>query len=362
MDDYEDHLFLVLKMILINIDTRAPEADQISFVLGRNYLVTFLERPSDVFLPAVERLQIDKSRIRRNGPDYLLYTLVDIIVDNYFAVIDKGSEILEGLEGRVITGARTETLIDIQKRKRDFIFLRKSISPLRDVLLTIDATACWSGDSPTTAATWWCGDGASPLARRRGAPPPAAPAHDRARGRRALRAAAAQGLRGRLRRDDGRDGRPRGRHRPRRPRAGHPRAVRPARERGRCADHPPDQRAADAGGEGERVRHPHRAVREPPGGPLSRRRRAARGAADQARGRAADRLAHQGHVASSTSPRSACRRTAASSLRIAGRAVDVRVSTIPSGHGERVVLRLLDKQAGPARPRLARHGSERPRR
>ncbi len=138
MDDYEDHLFLVLKMILINIDTRAPEADQISFVLGRSYLITFLERPSDVFLPAVERLQIDKSRIRRNGPDYLLYTLVDIIVDDYFAIIDKGSEILEDLEGRVITGVRTETLIDIQKRKRDFIFLRKSISPLRDVLLTIE--------------------------------------------------------------------------------------------------------------------------------------------------------------------------------------------------------------------------------
>ncbi len=138
MDDYEDYLFLVLKMILINIETTAPEDDQISFVLGRNYLITFLERPSDVFLPAMERLQIDKSRIRKNGPDYLLYTLVDIIVDNYFAIIDKGSEILEDLEGRVITGVRTETLIDIQKRKRDFIFLRKSISPLRDVLLTIE--------------------------------------------------------------------------------------------------------------------------------------------------------------------------------------------------------------------------------
>lgn len=138
MDDYQEHLFLVLKMILINVDTRGPEADQISFVLGRNYLITFLERPSDVFLPAVERLQIDKSRIRRNGPDYLLYTLVDIVVDNYFAVIDKGSEILEDLESRVIAGARTDILIDIQKRKRDFIFLRKSISPLRDVLLTIE--------------------------------------------------------------------------------------------------------------------------------------------------------------------------------------------------------------------------------
>ncbi len=138
MDDYDDHLFLVLKMILINIDTKGPEADQISFVLGRNYLITFLERPSDVFLPALERLQIDKSRVRKNGPDYLLYSLIDITVDNYFAVIDKGSEILEDLEGRVITGARTETLVDIQKRKRDFIFLRRSISPLRDVLLTIE--------------------------------------------------------------------------------------------------------------------------------------------------------------------------------------------------------------------------------
>jgi magnesium transporter len=138
MDNYDDYLFLVLKMIMINVDTRAPEADQVSFVLGRNYLVSFLERPSEVFLPALDRLQAERSRIRKNGPDYLLYTLVDVIVDNYFAIIDKGSEILEELETRVIAGARTDTLVDIQKRKRDFMFLRKSISPLRDVLLAIE--------------------------------------------------------------------------------------------------------------------------------------------------------------------------------------------------------------------------------
>ena len=138
MDNYDDYLFLVLKMIMINVDTRAPEADQVSFVLGRNYLISFLERPSEVFLSAVERLQAERSRIRKNGPDYLLYTLVDVIVDNYFAIIDKGSEILEELEARVIRGVRTETLIDIQRRKRDFMFLRKSISPLRDVLLAIE--------------------------------------------------------------------------------------------------------------------------------------------------------------------------------------------------------------------------------
>jgi magnesium transporter len=138
LDDYEDHLFLVLKMILINVDTQGPEADQVSFVLGENYLITFLERPSDVFLPAIDRLHVEKSRIRKNGPDYLLYTLVDIIVDNYFAIMDKGSEILEDLETKVIAGARTDVLIDIQKRKRDFIFLRKSIAPLRDVLLSLE--------------------------------------------------------------------------------------------------------------------------------------------------------------------------------------------------------------------------------
>ena len=102
------------------------------------------------------------------------------------------------------------------------------------------------------------------------------------------------------------------RHRPGAPGAGAARAGRPARQRGRCADHPPDQRGADPGGEGERLRHPHRAVREPARGPLPRRRRAARGAAVEARGGAAGGVAHQGHVASSTSPRSACRRTGAS--------------------------------------------------
>ncbi len=85
-------------------------------------------------------------------------------------------------------------------------------------------------------------------------------------------------------------------HRSRASRRGHSRILGPARERRRGADHPADQCAADAGGQGERLGHPYRALREPPGHPLPRRRRAARGAADQAGGRTARGLAHQGHV------------------------------------------------------------------
>lgn len=138
IDDYEDHIFLVLKVLLINVDTRSLEADQISFVLGKNYLLTFLERPSPLFRPVIERLQINKSRIRKNGPDYLVYNLIDIIVDNYFVIIEAGSDLLEELEVKVVAGMRTETLAAIQKMKKEFIFLRKSIWPLREVLLSLE--------------------------------------------------------------------------------------------------------------------------------------------------------------------------------------------------------------------------------
>ncbi|MHB8110320.1 MAG: magnesium/cobalt transporter CorA [Syntrophorhabdaceae bacterium] len=138
MDDYEDYLFVVLKGLLINVESQSLDADQISFVLGRNYIISFLERPSEVFRPVIERLQIDRSRIRKNGPDYLLYSLMDIIVDNYFAIIEKGSDLLEDLEVKLLAGTRTETLNMILKMKKDMIVARKTIWPVREVLSSLD--------------------------------------------------------------------------------------------------------------------------------------------------------------------------------------------------------------------------------
>ncbi len=138
IDDYGDCIFLVLKVLLINVDMRSLESDQVSFVLGKNYLLTFQERPGELFHPIIERLEVGRSRIRKNGSDYLLYSLVDIIVDNYFAVIEKGGDVLEELETRVVTGVRTETLNSIQQMKKEFIFLRKSVWPLREVMSSLE--------------------------------------------------------------------------------------------------------------------------------------------------------------------------------------------------------------------------------
>ena len=131
---------------------------------------------------------------------------------------------------------------------------------------------------------------------RGGAPVRGRAPEARARIGRGVRFAPAHRLRGGLGRGDADARGPRRQYRSRASRRGHPRVLGPARERRRGADHPPDQRAADAGRQGERLGYPHRALREPAGDPLPRRRRAARGAADQARRRAARGLAHQGHV------------------------------------------------------------------
>ncbi len=152
---------------------------------------------------------------------------------------------------------------------------------------------------------------------------------------------------------------PRGHHRPGAPRPGTARAGRPARERRRCADHPPDQRGADPGDSRERLGHPHRAVREPARGALPRRRHPARGAAVQARRRAARGLAHQGHVQARhrREAPAAGRTHQPAHRRPRGRRARLDDSVRP----RRARGAAPARQAGrPARPELARHGARDP--
>lgn len=138
MDDYEDYLYIVLNRLLYDMDSQSVDSDQVSFVLGRDYLITFLERPSHVFNPVIERMQVDKSRERKNGPDYLLYALMDVIVDNYFAIIEKGDDMLEDLESKLVAGERIQTLKTIQKMKKQLITVRKTIWPVREAIASIE--------------------------------------------------------------------------------------------------------------------------------------------------------------------------------------------------------------------------------
>jgi len=134
MEDLEDYLFVVMKMLYYDEKEDEVRAEQVSLILGSNFVISFQEREGDVFDPVRERIRKAKGLVRKRGADYLAYTLLDAVVDNYFAILEKFGGILEEMEGKVITTPTPETLQTIHTMKREMIFLRKSVWPLREVI------------------------------------------------------------------------------------------------------------------------------------------------------------------------------------------------------------------------------------
>ena len=143
IDHYDDYLFLVLNLIKYDDATREMSMEQISFVLGSRYLLTFHEKNDDIFDDVLARLHNNKGRTRKLGVDYLLYALLDRVVDNFFSVLEKIGEEVEDLEEELIDEPSPETLQSIHFLKREMILLRKSVWPLREVIngLQRDETA-----------------------------------------------------------------------------------------------------------------------------------------------------------------------------------------------------------------------------
>lgn len=134
MDDFENYIFIVLKMLYYGEDTKEIKTEQVSLILGLNFIISFQEKEGDVFNPVRERIRNSKGRIRKMGSDYLAYALVDAIVDNYFIILEKVGEEIEFLEEELVTDPRPETLQSIHRLKREMILLRKSVWPLREVI------------------------------------------------------------------------------------------------------------------------------------------------------------------------------------------------------------------------------------
>ena len=133
LEDFDTYLYIVLKMLYTNDENKEIKGEQISFILGHNFLITFQENEIDVFDIIRDRLRNSKGRIRKMGCDYLMYALVDAIVDNYFFILEIFGAQIESMEERVIIDTSQETLQTIYKMKREMIFLRNSIWPLREV-------------------------------------------------------------------------------------------------------------------------------------------------------------------------------------------------------------------------------------
>jgi len=134
VEDYEKYLYLVVKMISFNEQDSKIESEQISFILGKNFLLSFQELPGgDVFNPIRERIKVAGNKIRKSNPDFLLYSLLDVIIDNYFVVMEKFGERIEYLEDDLIKSSKG-TIQNLHNLKREMLFLRQSIWPLREVI------------------------------------------------------------------------------------------------------------------------------------------------------------------------------------------------------------------------------------
>ena len=138
MEDFDDYIFVVLRMLRFDEEENKTKTEQISMVFGPDFVVSFQEREGDVFDIIRERLRNNKGRIRKLGADYLAYSLIDAIVDNYFMVLEKLGEAIEEIEDKLVTNPRSETLQIIHYLKRETVFLRKSVWPLREVVSRLE--------------------------------------------------------------------------------------------------------------------------------------------------------------------------------------------------------------------------------
>ncbi|MBU1626604.1 magnesium/cobalt transporter CorA, partial [bacterium] len=141
MEDFEDYIFISLKAFMVNNKDEIV-MDQISIVAGENFIISFQESDSDLFRSVRERIKQGKGLIRKMGCDYLAYTLIDSIVDNYFIVMEKIAERIEALEEDVITNPESQDLMVIKTSKRDIITMRRAIGPLREVIRNMEKPSC----------------------------------------------------------------------------------------------------------------------------------------------------------------------------------------------------------------------------
>jgi magnesium transporter len=135
MEDYGDYLYIVLKMLSFNEKRLEIAGEQISVILGVGYIISFHETVvGDSFAPLRERLRNGKGKSRKLGVDYIAYALADAVVDNYFVLLERLGEEVDQIEENLVINPQTGTMRAIHKLKREMIFLRRSVWPVREVI------------------------------------------------------------------------------------------------------------------------------------------------------------------------------------------------------------------------------------
>lgn len=144
IEQFPEYLFFVIRAVADspaspgkNTNEVTTESEQISIVLGKNYVISFQESDHPIFDPVIKRIHQPSSRIRRFQTDYLAYALIDTVVDHYFQFLDTLNDQIDELEDFILDKAKPEHLQRIHSLRRDLIFFRKSVWSLRDAINTL---------------------------------------------------------------------------------------------------------------------------------------------------------------------------------------------------------------------------------
>ncbi len=137
-EDLENYIFIVLMMLRFDDESQAVISEQVSMVLGPNYVISFQENVGDVFEQIRDRIRNAKGKIRKMGSDYLMYALLDAIVDGYFLIMEKLGDKIESMEDELVGNPTEKTLQQIHNLKREMVYLRKSVWPLRELISGVE--------------------------------------------------------------------------------------------------------------------------------------------------------------------------------------------------------------------------------
>lgn len=140
MDDYKETLFLILSSLTYNNVKHKVDEEQVSIVLGKNFVISFTQSKNDLFAPVRDRLRNPKGQIRLKGADYLCYALVDCIVDSYFLMLEQVDGNLDELEEELVHSPTPKTLLKIQRTKKEVTMLRRLIWPVRELISSFRRT------------------------------------------------------------------------------------------------------------------------------------------------------------------------------------------------------------------------------
>ena len=139
LEEYPNYMFFSIRSALPNANnTFVLQQEQISFILGKNYLISFQERSSDHFTDVRDRIEKKRGKIRFKGADFLLFRMLDAIVDNYFEVLEDITDNIEKLESKLLRNPGSDTLKLIEFQKRKLIELRKIVLPLKEVTFQLE--------------------------------------------------------------------------------------------------------------------------------------------------------------------------------------------------------------------------------